>query len=199
MRARRGGMTLAEYTVLLKADPEWMARQQASERKRENAERTLREEQAPLLDALRTIGINVKTVWNVVDTVASHPLAFPILLDHLHRPYSDRIREGIARALGTKEARDIAWDQLIELLRGEAPESGAKDGMMAAISAMTRPSDLQTLIDLINDQSIGPCRIFLVRNLVRSRKLQARQALLDLRDDPDLTREINARLKRSTS
>ncbi len=66
---------------------------------------------------------------------------------------------------------------------------------MVAISAMARPGDLYCLIDLITDRSLGSHRVFLGRNLMRSKKPEARQTLLNLRDDPELQKEIGARLK----
>jgi len=65
---------------------------------------------------------------------------------------------------------------------------------MVAISDMAQPSDLETLIDLLSDPSIGGSRIFLVSNLMRSKRPAARTALLRQQDDPDLTGEIKARL-----
>jgi len=70
---------------------------------------------------------------------------------------------------------------------------------MVAISDMAQPSDLGTLIDLISDQSLGVGRIFLVQNLVRSKKPEARATLLQLQDDPDIAKEITARLSRRPS
>ena len=65
---------------------------------------------------------------------------------------------------------------------------------MGAISDMARPSDLDTLIDLLSDPSLGTGRIFLISNLMRSQKPAARAALLRQKDDPQLNVEIRARL-----
>ena len=68
---------------------------------------------------------------------------------------------------------------------------------MVAISDMAQPRDLPTLIDLLSDRSIGTSRIFLVSNLMRSKKPEGRAALLRNQNDPDLEKEIAARLARS--
>lgn len=66
-----------------------------------------------------------------------------------------------------------------------------------AISDMAQPGDLHTLTDLLSDPSLGTSRIFLVSNLMRSKRPEARTALLRNQADPDLTEEITARLSRS--
>jgi hypothetical protein len=121
--------------------------------------------------------------------------ALPVLLDHLLRPYSDRTRDGIARALAIKEARPLAWDVLTTLIRSESLPKEVADGVMVAISAMARPSDFFVLMQLLVDKSIGTSRKFLVRKLMRLKRPEARQALINNRTDPDLQEEIAARLK----
>ncbi len=199
MLSNKGGMTLAEHTKLCEADPDWIARRDANEQKRVLAGEESHRQQAPLLQDLESVGIIIFCVWDLVNTAKPYPSAWPILLAHLSRPYEDRIRERIARSLAVKDARAIVWDRLVELMYSEPPQSGAKAGMMVAISAMACPSDLKAIIDLISDPSIGSCRLFLVSNLMRSKKPEARQVLLALRDDPDLRLEINPRLRRSAS
>jgi HEAT repeat protein len=134
-------------------------------------------------------------VWDLVNTSTPYPQALPILLIHLQRPYDDGIREGIARALAVKGARPLAWDELVGLVQSQSLPDRVADGVMVAISAMARPADLHAIIGLIKDRSIGSRRVFLVRNLMRSKKPEARRTLLDMRDDPDLQEEIAARLK----
>ena len=137
----------------------------------------------------------VETVWDLVNTVGPYPTAIPILLRHLFRPYRDRTREGIARALGVREARPVAWDQLIAGLREGSLRDGAAIGAMAAVSVMALPTDCDTVCELIRDASLGPQRVFLVRNLTRSKRIEAKNTLLALRDDPDLSAEIGRWLK----
>ncbi len=63
---------------------------------------------------------------------------------------------------------------------------------MASIAEMARSDDLHTLIDLLSDRSLGPNRIYLVNKLMRSKRPEARTALLRLEADPDLTKQITA-------
>ena len=195
MGSKKGGIPAGELMRQLEADPIWVARRDAQARARLQRELTSQREQTDLLQDLKASGVSVNNVWSLVNTAGPYPGALRVLLDHLSRPYSDRVREGIARALAVKEARPVAWDEFVRLARTEASQSWVSDGVMVAIAAMARPSDLDEIISLITDRLVGPGRVFLVRNLTRSKKQKARQVLMDLRDDPDLQREIAARLK----
>jgi len=195
VQKRRGSVTAAELTARLEADPDWVARRDARERNRTEREQQSHIEQAPLLNDLQAIGIVVNNVNDLVNTATPYPQALPVLLRHFSNEYSERTLEGIARALAVKDARLIAWDHLIASLREKLFSKELSDAIMVAISAMARPTDLECLIDLIKDDSLGSCRIFLVSNLMRSKRKEARNVLFSLRYDPDLKKEIAIRLK----
>ncbi|WP_097062367.1 hypothetical protein [Sphingomonas guangdongensis] len=99
--------------------------------------------------------------------------------------------------MGRKDARPIVWDTLVSRLRSHELQSAAAEGVFTAIATMARPADLPTLIDLLSDPALGRGRIFLVRNVMRSRRPEAKAALIRLKDDPDLATEIAARLSRA--
>jgi len=123
---------------------------------------------------------------------------YPVLLDHLTRSDTPPWLLGwIGRAFGHKSARPIVWAALVTLIKSHTLEKSAVEGVMVSISDMAQPRDLSTLIDLLDDRSIGTSRIFLISNLMRSKKPEARAALLRNQDDPDLANEIEARLSRS--
>ncbi|HLY45088.1 MAG TPA: hypothetical protein VKQ73_05885 [Stellaceae bacterium] len=190
-------MRADEFLRQLEADPEWVARRDARERDRLEREERSRREQSTLLAELAATGISVADVWDLVNTAQPYPQALPVLLAHLSKPYSAGVLDGIARALAVKDARLIAWETLLTALRKGSLPKRAADGVMVAISAMARPADLETLIHVISNRAFGRQRAFLVRNLMRSKNPKAREALHNLRDDPDLKTEIDARLKRS--
>lgn len=115
--SKGGGRTADESERLFNACPEWVASNQAREAERKLLEEKFIEEEAFLRADLRKAGYRVKWVWDFVNSPDSYPEAVPILLDHLRRPYSDRTREGIARALTVKEARGVAGPVIIDVLR----------------------------------------------------------------------------------
>jgi hypothetical protein len=197
--ARRGPITAEELTRQLKADPSWLARRDARNRDLAEHEERSRREQSELVADLSAAGVSVRNVWDLVNTSRPYPNALPVLLAHLSKPYGEGTLEGIARALGVKDARPIAGEALLATLRAGSLSKRMADGMMVAISAMARASDLDTLIDIIATPLFGTQRIFLVKNLMRSKKPIARETLHALKDDPDLRSEIAARLKRVSS
>lgn len=152
----------------------------------------------PLLDDLAAVGVVVDRPSRLLENPNADEGIYPVLLDHLTRPDTPPwLLEWIGRAFGRKSARPIVWDTLVDLIKSHSLEKSAVEGVMVAISDMAQPRDLATLIDLLADRSIGSSRIYLVSNLMRSKKPEARAALLRNQYDSELTQEIEARLSRS--
>jgi hypothetical protein len=156
----------------------------------EHSER-LRAEEEPILEDLRRIGWNVKSVWNLVNTSTRYAEAIPVSLKHLTLPYSDRTKEGIARALAVPDAKD-AWPLLVAEYR-KAPigeengiRLGAKSGLAAALSATATDAVINELVALARDRSQGDSRLLLLRVLRKSKTPIARRALAELASDPAL-------------
>lgn len=192
----RKWITPAEYDEML-SDPSNRKARQARQKAHSKLVEKRRLEQEPLLSDLAAVGVEVDSVGRLCSLQDPDPRIYPVLLEHLTRPYSSHLLEWIGRAFGRKSARRFVWDTLIGLIKSQALEDSAVEGVMVAISDMAQPRDIATLIDLLSDHSIGRSRIFLVSNLMRSKKPEARAALLRNQDDPDLGREITARLARS--
>ena len=191
---REAPITAEELMGQLEADPVWVAHRDARDRVRAEREQQSQRDQVDLLTDLAAVGITVANVWDLVNTATPYPRALPVLLDHLLRAYPDRTRDGVARALAVKEARPIAWDTLVRLIRSKSLPEETASGVMIAVCAMAGSADVPVLIDLLGDRSIGRTRVHLVRKLMRSKRPEARQALLHHRADPDLQKEISARL-----
>jgi len=117
--ASSSGRTAAESDRLFQACPEWVAQRDAREAETLAKEEQYLAEEAPLREELHALGYPVKWVWDFVNTARSYPDAIPVLIDHLRRPYSDAVREGIARALAVREARGLAGGAIVETLREE--------------------------------------------------------------------------------
>ena len=180
---------------------------------RERAERSVRlgiEEESILAD-LREIGFDVKSVWDLVNTSTDYSQAIPVLLKHLLLPYSDVTRDGLARSLAVRDPQvHKAWPILVEQYGG-APMGrgivgpgdtkeyrlGIRDGLACALVAAVTDETLEELIDLVKDRAQGESRVLLLRALRRrSKKPLVEQALEDVKDDPDLKKEIASWRKR---
>lgn len=197
MTTRRRGMTLAEHEALLKAEGRYDAMVAAHRKRDEELQR--REEEfaraeAPLLDDLRKAGVHVTSAWDLVNSENTYDHVLPILLGHLARPYPDAVREGIARALAVPAAQ-FAWPVLVDLYKKEQGRQ-TKDGLAVAIANTVNSETIDELIGLAKDTVHGSSRLLLLSGLKRSRLERARQALVELEDDPDLTTEVRVILRR---
>jgi hypothetical protein len=128
------------------------------------------------------------------------------LLKHLVQPYSDRTREGIARALAVPEtAVREAWPILVQEFRaaptgrglvapGDTEEFmlGAKDGLACALSVAFTDGTLEELIALIKDPKNGESRLLLLSGLRKSKNPLAQRTLTELSDDPTFKAEISS-------
>lgn len=154
-------------------------------------------EQKRLLQELSDVGIKLDSVWDLVNRKVPYPQAVPILLRHLALPYSDHIREGIARSLAIPDAKD-AWPIFVEEYR-KAPEGvedgiarGAKVGLACALNATVDSERMDELISLVKDKTLGETRVVLLHALRRSRLAVAKKALQEVADDPDFRRQFEA-------
>lgn len=187
------GMTVDEVMKQLESDPEFAHRKAERERELRNLEAQSRETQTPLLQDLASVGVNVGSVWELVNTQMPYPKAVPILLDHLRRPYPDGIREGIARALAVREARGIGWRVLVDEFRKvDSENKRLKDALAVALSGTVDDNVISELVSLAKDNRHGSSRILLLRGIRRSRRREARDAINELAGDPVLKKEINS-------
>lgn len=88
------------------------------------------EEEIPLVNELKKIGIEIESVWDLVNNKTKfakidgnfkddYEVAFPVLVKHLDYEYHERIKEGIIRALTEKKARKIALPKLLEMFQSK--------------------------------------------------------------------------------
>ncbi|HYT77556.1 MAG TPA: hypothetical protein VEL79_22570 [Vicinamibacterales bacterium] len=187
----------AEFLAQLEADPAYREmRERKDALSRELGER-IRVSEVPLVQDLRAAGVKVSSVWDLVNTRASYAAAIPVLLAHFERDYIPEVREGIARALAVPEA-SWAWDRLLTWFRRE-PEGGPRNvkwALACALGGASTEDVIDTIIRLVRDPSLGRNRMVLLRALLRSRNPHARETLEQLRDDPDLKKELRFLLGR---
>lgn len=195
MAKKSKAITARELLTQLDGDFGYQAMRAAKDEELADIAAKRRDEQKALLDELATNGVAVGWVGELLSLESLDESTYHILLDHLRVEYSPWLLEWIGRSFGRKSARPIVWEALVSLLQTRALEAAAADGVMAAISEMAQPRDLETLIELISDKSLGSRRGFLVRNLIRSKVPKAQETLFQLKDDPQLMIEIAARTR----
>lgn len=194
MAKRKGHMTLAEHHALLKAEGKWdayLARKKDRDEVIQRKSGEFARAEAPLVQELRDAGAQVSSVWDLVNTKKPYPKLLPILFVHLDRPYPERVREGIARALAVPDSRS-RWDELVNryLAETDTTTNGMKWALHLAIAAAADVTVLDKLIRLACDRRHGRNRAMFVNTLARIDDPRAQAALVELASDPDLADDV---------
>lgn len=155
--------------------------------------KTIDERHRPVVEELRDLGLDVYSVHDTRDKADLYPGMREVLLRHLERDYPTNIRARMASSLAGKKMGDL-WPEVVKRYRAE-PDGYVKDQFADALARSSGGKHLDDIIELISDPNLGSSRVMLVQALTRSRQPRATATLESLRDDPDLTIEINHRLR----
>ena len=194
-RDKRSGISATELMAQLQNDPEYQRKVQAAEAERQVRVRELGRAEQPVVADLRDAGVNVESVWDLVNTSDPYPAALPVLMEHLERGgYPDRVMESLGRALAVKPSVDF-WDRLKALYL--APRcSGEQEGTAVALAASATPAQLDDLIGFLSLEERGQSRIYFIRPILRVGGDRGRQVVESLRTDPVFGKEASALLSR---
>ena len=88
-------VTASELMNQLDQDPNFVQRRKENERHFEAVQIALQVAEEPIVNALRSVGIRVGSVWDLVNERYTEPRVIPILVEQLRLPYPYRIREGL--------------------------------------------------------------------------------------------------------
>lgn len=155
--AKKPLKTAAELMAELQSDPDWVAQNDQREAKRAAAEAQFRAEEKPIIVDLARVGLEVGSVWDLVNSNTSYPEAIVVLLDHLRHPYHPRIRNGIIRALTVQEARGVAGQNILrELDQEKDPEN--RWALANALTVVADRKDMTQIGELANDPACGDVR-----------------------------------------
>jgi hypothetical protein len=197
----------------LNSDPEYLARKKEQDEEFQRKAEEYAHAEAPLVQALKAAGVPVSSVWDLVNAGRKRPsrtfristdppeaiwdwldakgrsfaTIVPLLLEHLQRPYPDRVRAGIARALAVPEAK-FAWPLLVKLYRQDQGD-WSRDGLAVALSNLADDDLIDELIALARDPQNGKSRVLLLDALRRSRLPRTQTALTEFGKDPVLQKE----------
>ncbi|MBA3780534.1 MAG: hypothetical protein H0X12_01600 [Nocardioides sp.] len=190
---RSGGIGAAELMAQLAKDQEFQ--EAAAEREGELQGRVShwREAERPIIEDLRDVGVEVASVWDLVNTAEPYPTALPVLIEHLERGgYPDRVTEGVARALAVQPA-GIYWQRLRDLYV-QASGRDATEGLAVALAASASAENLDDLLALLGDDSRGSTRVHFIRPILRVGGVRGQQVIEALRADPVFGKEASALL-----
>ena len=192
-------MTLEVHDALLKKEGRYEAIKEVQRRREEERQQKVaewRRAEVPVVEALRAAGLDVRSVWDLVNTKNRYSAAVPVLLEHVMKPYPERVREGIARALAVPEARS-GWPILLEAFRREADTTtvGVKWALSLALGATGTDEMLDDVFALLRDKSLGENRVPLLQILCRSHDPRSVRMLNELKDDKSIGRDAKLALR----
>lgn len=178
----------------LQNDQEYQRRAQAADSERQARARELRRAEEPIVADLRDAGVEVNSIWDLVNTSDPYPAALPILMAHLERGgYPDRVMESLGRALAVTPSVEF-WERLkARYLTPGNP--GEEDGVAVALAACATAAQLDDLIGFLSLPERGESRIYFIRPILNVGGQRGREFVGSLRSDPTFGKEAQALLK----
>lgn len=175
---------------LVRKSPKNAADMEEMERMRILRMNALLQQGRPLADEVREVGIEIKSVWDFVNSDEKYPEAIPVLIKHLSRPYHRAIKEGIVRALAVKAAKGLANKAVIEeyqrLPREDLERPWIRDFRWAfgnTMSVIVTKDDLDELIKIVTDESNGESRTGFIEALAKIKSPKVIEVLHQLEND----------------
>ena len=193
MRRHRSGMGAEEFAARLAANQEYQRGLAAFEEEHDEKVAGWREAEIPLVAELRAVGVEVDSVWDLVNTDAPYPSALPVLIRYLEDgELPDRVLEGVGRALAVVPAIEF-WDRLVALVKS-APGAGQAEGSAVALAACATADQIDDLVLIVTKEKRRSEHIFFLRPILKSGGDRGRALLEALDSDPVLAIEAQALL-----
>jgi hypothetical protein len=191
---KRQAMSATEFMAQLEKDEEYQRKKAAFDAGAQERAGVLRVAEQPIVAALRGVGVQVDSVWDLVNTSEPYPAALPVLMEHLERGgYPDRVMESLGRALAVMPAVAY-WDRLKALYL--APRnSGEEDGTAVALAACATQAQLDDLLGFLSLAERGESRIYFIRPILHVGGQRGREVVGSLGSDPVFGKEARALLK----
>ena len=192
-QSRRSGMGAEEFAARLAANKEYQEERAAFEQQLDAKAARWRAAEDPIVAELRAVGVEVASVWDLVNTDVPYPSALPVLARYLEDgELPDRVLEGLGRALAVGPAVEF-WDRLIALVLSPAGV-GQAEGSAVALAACVTADRVEDLIQIVTEEERRPEHIFFLRPILKLGGDRGREVLASLDSDPVLAVEAQALL-----
>jgi hypothetical protein len=157
-----------------------------------------RSAQRQILEALRTIDVDVVDLDDLMEQRELRARAEPVLIEHLslETDYSDLTRSSVANALIPASTRRN-WGVIKKMYRDldQRAWSMTKDALADALARAATADHEDEVAELVADRRLGPSRIMLLPALRRLGTPAALGLLEASGDDPDLQEEAKHQLR----
>lgn len=123
-----------------------------------------------LVNDLRSVGLDVFTIDQLLNTSDSYPEAVSVLLKHLKLTTDRNILMAIVRCLTVKEAKGIAFEPVYEMYIKDPDLGlyGVKLAMANALQYLAERKDIPRIIELALNKKNGPTRVAFVDKIASS-------------------------------
>lgn len=197
-RSRRTGIKATELVAELQDDAGYRRKMAASEAERQVRTRAFREAEQPIVADLCSAGVQIESVWDLVNTSEPYPDALPVLMDHLERGgYPDRVMESLGRALAVKPS--VAFWERLKRRWLDARSPGEEDGAAVALASCATKAQLDDLITFLSVDQRGRSRIYFLRPILKTGGNRGLHIVETLRQDSIFGEEATALLKKSNA
>jgi hypothetical protein len=191
---KRQPLSATEFMAQLQKDQEYQREKEGFDADVQQRASVLRAAERPIVAALDGVGVQVDSVWDLVNTSEPYPTALPILVQHLeHGGYPDRVMESLGRALAVKPAV-VYWDRLKAVYLSPR-NSGEEDGAAVALAGCATEAQFDDMVGFLSLSERGDSRIYFIRPILKTGGQRGREIVKSLRSDPTFGREARALLK----
>ncbi|MBM3235948.1 HEAT repeat domain-containing protein [Candidatus Poribacteria bacterium] len=140
-----------------------------------------------VVKALQKVGIEVHSVYDLVNTSQSYEAAIPVLLKLLPEVKEEVIKEGIVRALTVKEARCLASRPLLnEFKLANLSQVNLKWAIGNALSMVAADDVFEELVELAKDKKHVQAREMLILALTNMKNPRAVDVLIEFLKDEEV-------------
>jgi hypothetical protein len=162
-------------------------------------------EEQRLVAELQDAGLNVDSIWDLVNSNQQFPEVLPILVNWLSRlePNSPEratrsFAEAVVRSLSVPKAPKGTAAKMIKLLTecDMTLPSGLPWAIGNALSIVAEDSNFDRLAEIVRDTYFGIARQGVVLALGKSRRPEAVDVLLGVLDDDDVTGHVLISLRK---
>ena len=194
-KGRSGPISATELMARLETDQEYQRKKEVFDAEVTERRAVLGAAERPSVQDLGEAGVEVESVWDLVNTEQPYPDALPVLMEHLERGrYPERVMESLGRALAVKPSVQY-WDRLKALYLA-ARHPGEEDGTAVALAACATELQLDDLISFLSIEESGESRIYFLRSILKVGRTRGREIVEALRTDPVMGKEATALLSR---
>lgn len=137
---------------------------------------------------LHDCGIDIESIWDLVNTGYRYPQAIPTLIRLLEADFRNKRHvEGIVRSLAVPEARGRAVEPLIHLFhRTPKEESSLRWAIGNSVDVTATREHFQLIAEIVSDPTNGTDRQMFVSSLQKMKSAECEQLAIRLLDDDDV-------------